>query len=122
MLCQHLDELDTDDDVQRTLQKGMYLHAVGVGQKAGHQLDKRHNAQQQRHQHYAGQHDLQNARCFGDLVAENALEPFLLAVQGIAGQTSSGFTHNFLLFMGIFIIIAYFTRVRQHNFTARFKV
>ena len=77
VLGQHLDKLDADDDVQRTFQKGADLQAVGIGQQTGHQLHQRDNAHEQGRQHNAGEHDFEDARSLGDLVAEDALEPFL---------------------------------------------
>ena len=109
VLGQHLDKLDADDDVQRTFQKGADLQAVGIGQQTGHQLHQRDNAHEQGRQHNAGEHDFEDARSLGDLVAEDALEPFLPAVQGVICQASFGCNHTkllvyvFFLFYHIFV-------------------
>ena len=81
VLGQHLDKLNADDNVQRALQKLTHFHTVTVGQQARHQLQKRHNAQQQRHQHNGRKHHLQQTGRLGYLVAENLLDVFFFTVQ-----------------------------------------
>jgi len=59
VLGQHLDKLDADDDVQAALQKGADFRVVAVHQQPRHPPDQRYGAENQPHQHQAGQQYLQ---------------------------------------------------------------
>ena len=70
VLGQHLDELDADDDVQRTFQKCADLCIVAVEQQAGHPFQQRHDAEQQADEDQPGERDLQQGGCLDDVVAQ----------------------------------------------------
>ena len=86
VLGQHLDELDTDHDVQTALQKGADLHLVAVDQQAGHPPDERHGAEQQTNEHQPGEQDLQQAGRLNDVVAQLGAP--------VAFHMRSGMFHN----------------------------
>ena len=94
VLCQHLDKLNADDDIQRAGQEFIHFHLVAVHNQTGHPLDQRHNAEQQPHQNNAGEYHLQQTGRLGNLIAEDSFDTFLLAVQGRIGQTYFLFVHH----------------------------